>query len=381
MAQYYHNPFGGGGRNPKPGRSLWMAIADIVMWLVSLLTAVAFIIIIISRYISPENLWYFSLVGFGAPFIYICLLISTLYWIIRWRWSAAAVMALFAFAGFFYVSLYYKLDLTREYEEPKYDRSAIKVLTYNVRYFYNDSYKDSSDSVERFILSERPDIICFQEFPTNKLSDKEYVKGLRSYNASNKTISKSHISVECFSRYPIIAADSISGLQGGGIAMWADLRIDDDTVRVYNVHLQSTSIKKSDSEYLSHREFITDTTREERFLSIAKNLMQNNIRRAQEVRCIRRHMDECPYPAILCGDFNDIPISYAARTLSRGMKDSFREQGKGYANTYRGFFDLLRIDYILASPQFETLSYDVCSGTAFSDHYPVTARLKLTQKQ
>ena len=41
------------------------------------------------------------------------------------------------------------------------------------------------------------------------------------------------------------------------------------------------------------------------------------------------------------------------------MRDAFRWAGRGYSHTYRGFFDMLRIDYILAGEEFEPLSYEV----------------------
>ena len=44
-------------------------------------------------------------------------------------------------------------------------------------------------------------------------------------------------------------------------------------------------------------------------------------------------------------------------------------------STYRGFFGLLRIDYILHSPKMQTISYDV-QDFDVSDHNPVTADVK-----
>lgn len=79
---------------------------------------------------------------------------------------------------------------------------------------------------------------------------------------------------------------------------------------------------------------------------------------------------------IVCGDFNDTPMSYVYRKMARGMNDAFAECGEGYSYTYRGFFDMLRIDYVLASPDLQMLSYEV-PHLGCSDHYPVAVRFKI----
>lgn len=92
---------------------------------------------------------------------------------------------------------------------------------------------------------------------------------------------------------------------------------------------------------------------------MVRRLSENNKLRASQVDTISRMIAASPYPAIVCGDFNDVPVSNSYRRMSRRLRDSFRDQGRGYSHTYRGFFDMLRIDYVLASKEFTTLSYDV----------------------
>ena len=380
MAQYYRNPFSNRRDDDKTRRSFWFFIVDAVMLCISAVSAVILLFTVAGRYMSPEHLWYFSLAGLVMPVVYVGVIISTLYWIIRWKWTAAAIMAAFLIAGLFYVPLYYKFDFTRRYAEAKPDRTAIKVMTYNVRLFLDDRFKSVRDSIMSLVLEERPDIICFQEYPYNAPVQKTLAELLKTYKPTDISVGKSGISLICLSRYPIIATGQIDSLSGSGLCMWADLRIDEDTVRLYNVHLQTTSLSRSDKDYINNHRFISDSTREERFHNIAQSLLNNNLRRAQQVERIHAHIAECRSPKILCGDFNDVPMSYAHYMLSRGLDDTFSEQGHGYVNTFRGFFNMLRIDFILKSPEFETLSYDIVKSDR-SDHYPVISRLKLTQKQ
>ena len=82
----------------------------------------------------------------------------------------------------------------------------------------------------------------------------------------------------------------------------------------------------------------------------------------------------------MCGDFNDTPLSYTYRLMSRGLQDAFREKGRGFSHTYRGFYNTVRIDYVLVSDDFEVLSYEVPS-VEFSDHHPVFVRLKYNSQR
>ena len=78
------------------------------------------------------------------------------------------------------------------------------------------------------------------------------------------------------------------------------------------------------------------------------------------------------HPVIICGDFNDTPLSYAYHRLSKGRKDSFKEAGKGFAATFAPLWPLLRIDYILFPKEFSGISHHT-PRINLSDHYPVIA--------
>ena len=380
MAEYYRNPFG----NEDSGRrrhSSWLVIPDILMWAVTAVVLSAMLIILAGRFISPERMWYFSLLGLVAPIVYIAVILTMLYWVIRWKWIPVAITGIFAVIGLFHVSLYYKLDVTKQYGEPSYNKNSIKVLTFNIRSFHNDEWNSTVDSVARLIQNLNPDIVCFQEYVVDNTRKQEFLKQMNSYNVGSALLENGSSIVECFSKYRIGAARKIEDMDGTGVCLCTDIYIDDDTVRVYNAHLQTTSITSADKSYISNAEFIADTTRDRRFVHIAQSLRKNNAIRARQAEIIRNDIAECRHPVILCGDFNDVPISYTYRTMSKGLDDAFCRHGHSYAHTFRGFFDALRIDYIFASPCFEAVSYDVLQTGDISDHYPVLVRLKQTSKQ
>ncbi len=103
-------------------------------------------------------------------------------------------------------------------------------------------------------------------------------------------------------------------------------------------------------------------------------LRENSVLRAAQVDSIAQVVGATRTRRIVCGDFNDTPMSYVYRTMARGLRDAFRECGSGYSHTFRGFYNMLRIDYVLSSG-FEPLSYEVLP-VDYSDHHPVVVRLR-----
>ena len=276
----------------------------------------------------------------------------TLYWIMRWRLWVAVPMILVSLFGLFNVSTFYRMELRRTYAEPKYDRQAMKVVTYNVRSFIDDNGKRNIDSMAAMIRSINPDILCFQEFGFKDAMDTL----LKNMNGLPKSLNRNNLSPAIYSRYPIINAERIDKQKN---YLWADLVVRDDTIRVFNLHLHSTTIRKADKNYIENNEYIDDEESEEQLRSMLTRLTENNKLRASQVDTIKQIINASPYPVIVCADFNDTPVSFTYRKMSRRLRDTYREQGRGYAHSYRGFYDMLRIDYILCSKEFEVLSYEV----------------------
>ncbi|MPN35093.1 hypothetical protein SDC9_182588 [bioreactor metagenome] len=85
-------------------------------------------------------------------------------------------------------------------------------------------------------------------------------------------------------------------------------------------------------------------------------------------------MHDSNLPAIVCGDFNDTPMSYTYKNLAFHKRDSFRQAGKGFSATYSLMWPLLRIDYILYPAPYCSLSHKT-PRIEYSDHYPVVSEL------
>ena len=350
MADYYRTTYSSGSR--REGRSAVGVIADMVVGVITVAVTLLFIVTLFVPHLDPRNWSEITTLGIVAPFVYAAEAMLTLYWIMRWRLWVAVPMILVSLFGVFSLSSFYRMEVRRTYAEPKYDRQALKVMTYNVRSFIGDDGKRNIDSMVGMIKNINPDILCFQEFGFKDAIDTM----LKSMYGLPKSLNRSNLSPAIYSRYPIVKAERIDTMKA---FLWADIAVKDDTLRVFNLHLHSTTIRKADSNYIENHEYMDDEESDEQIKSMVARLTENNKLRAAQVDTITQIIAASPYPVIVCGDFNDTPISYTYRKMSRRMRDSYREQGRGYAHSYRGFFDMLRIDYILCSKNFEVLSYDV----------------------
>ena len=152
---------------------------------------------------------------------------------------------------------------------------------------------------------------------------------------------------------------------------------------VYNCHLESNHL---DSENKStYEQLLTNPKKEnikvDETKALVKKLRDASAKRAEQADIIAADMrqETTPY-IIVCGDFNDTPMSYVYGRLSENLYDVFVESGNGYGYPFRPMRGMLRIDYILRGEGIETLNYSADESATFSDHLPVMARLKLIKE-
>ena len=378
MAAEYYNGYG--ERRPAKRRRSWIVwLLDVVMTLLSAVVAVVLVLTYLVPYVNPSRVWFFPALGLAAPITYVAGVILMLYWIIRWRWLRAGVMILIVVIGFFKVSLFWRPDIRRTYEDDSQnpDRGTFKVMTYNVRSFYGENGHSSVEDILRLIEEQDPDIICLQEFNARlaarseefSLLEEKYESAGFGRTAAPDSVYEAPLAV--LSKFRILRSGTVLTPAS---SVWADLMVGDDTVRVFNNHLRSTAINAADNVYITEHRFLSDTARETKILSIVGRLRENSVLRAAQVDSIARVIDATHTRRIVCGDFNDTPMSYVYRTMAHGLRDAFRSCGSGYSHTYRGFFNTLRIDYVL-SGGFEPVTYETLM-VDYSDHHPVVVRLK-----
>ncbi len=379
----------GYGDDAKRHDSILMKIADLGFVVISVVVVIGFVGAMLTPHINPASFLARPILGLIAPVIFLAIVLLELYWIIRWRWRMMLFVGLFLLIGLFDLSLFFKPVVRRDYNNGEYSRNSMLVASYNVRGLYDKAGQSiSSDKVAELMMEQEPDIICFQEF--SYIRAKTSAKLLSLMDDYNVVVGTEGLQpnvrrptpLVIMSKYPILGTGcTIESEQDSIIhhSIWADVKVENDTLRVYNNHLESTSISASDEAYISNRGYLTDTTYRSEIRSISSRIQNSSIVRAQQVDHIVAAMESFDGDKIVCGDFNDTPKSYTYGKLSRGLQDCFSEAGRGYSHTYSGFLNLLRIDYILVSESFEVESYEVIDEDEVSDHLPVFARIKITQ--
>lgn len=339
-----------------------------VSWFVLLLT-------LCSPYVAPSWGWIFPLLGLLAPATYVVNVIFALYYVVRWRWRPAILFMLLLGVGAFSVSLYLKIPITKDYGLDKY-KGCVKFMTYNIRNFIGDDGQWSTANMADYLDGSKADVICLQEFNGEAKDLKRiFATVLKRYKLVQ------HNSMAILSRYPIINSwdllESEESINGSSIA--ADIVVNKDTIRLFNNHLHTTAITAKDDNYLRSSEIMMDTLRREKLHGIVSRFGNSSAERVRQVSLIREQIGQSPYKYVVCGDFNDTPMSYAYHRLSEGLTDAFQRCGDGYSYTYRGFANVLRIDYILTSEGIEPRSYLSDTECYLSDHLPVISHLKIAK--
>jgi endonuclease/exonuclease/phosphatase family metal-dependent hydrolase len=363
------------------------SVIDAIMLIVSAAIAIAIVLAWAARWINPASYGILSSAGLLMPALFACNFLSLLYWTIRWRRGAFIPLTVFV-VGIWSLTLFFRPQITKDYADFSHDRSLVNVVSYNVQGMMQENswgsgLRSNMDEVISVIDSLRPDILCMQEFqttPKNPRSRFDEALPLLNYKRVRYNIAGSEEGFgwgnAIYSKYPITGSGHIDFEGTNNAVIWADVIIVRDTVRVFNAHLQTTAIKVEDERYIVGGDFVGDSTRRSQMRHIADKLAGGNVIRAIQADTLAARIASSPYPVIVCGDFNDTPVSYAYRKISRRLDDSFREAGRGYGYTYRGFFDMLRIDYVLHSRSMECVWYSSPSFDT-SDHNPVAVKIKI----
>lgn len=355
-----------------------MRLLDRVLLIATIVCALLLLCAYLARYVNPATAWFFAFAGLVAPVLMVSNILLALYWVVRWRWYVF-IPAVALLLGVNYFGLFFRPSLSKGY--PVDNKGSVKVMTYNVMGFLQDGSDGKAvwqpDSTLAFVRLYNPDILCIQEFQCMTPEQKTRVDSLIGlpYNCVNyrlKTSAGRGWGLAIYSRWPIIAHDKHDFSQSTNSSLWADVAIGKDTVRVFCNHLQTTSVGHKERKYIDNQQFLHNSPdRETVVRGILSKLKRNFVIRAAQVDTLAPTIAASPYDVIVCGDFNDTPMSYTYFRMRDGLRDAFIERGQGMgSNTYKGLFNMFRIDYIFHSPSIKALHYSTPSSE-YSDHKAV----------
>jgi endonuclease/exonuclease/phosphatase family metal-dependent hydrolase len=253
--------------------------------------------------------------------------------------------------------------------------TAIKLLTYNCEAFAGDlpHKADAPNPVLDYLAGSGADIICLQEFvPGSHITEKVVNRALKDY-PYHRSQQIHGTGLAIYSRYPILSARDAQIPSETNGSMIYRVVVPWDTITIINNHLESNKLNADDKAV--YREMMHDPEKD-RVKSGSKLLLGKLAtavaHRAPQADSIASHIrlrkDE---EVIVCGDFNDSPLSYAHRVIGEGLTDAFTQSGNGLGITYHENRFYFRIDHILVSKNLRTYRCTVDRSITASDHYPM----------
>jgi len=263
--------------------------------------------------------------------------------------------------------------------------STLKVITFNAYDLNQLGQKDFRQKVTDYLIAEDADVVCTQEFSMSS----EIRDSLSAHYAyiDTSTVTRGGEWLTVMSKYPIVRKEKIyteiigeDGKAARSAAFF--VVIDGDTVAFVNNHLESTRLtveERSSFKRIVKGDMERDDAERESKKLIDRLADSNQLREPQinkVVVWVDSILTNTDYSVILCGDFNDGPISYTHHAVNTLLTDCYAEGGLGPAISYHVNGLYVRIDHMFCSSEWQPRSAKIDTKMALSDHYPLVSILK-----
>ncbi|HMG82810.1 MAG TPA: endonuclease/exonuclease/phosphatase family protein [Ferruginibacter sp.] len=365
----------------------------------NLIVAVLFLLGCYAKWFDPANWWFIGLFTLASVYLFLILCVFCVFWlfvepalslifivVILLTWKPIQNIIPFRVSSSFTI---------------KRQPNTLRIMSWNVAQFNileDKKHPEVKKQMLALINRYQPDIACFQEMVAgdkpvdlntpyyhkyrfyslssfvDSLHFPEYFYG---YNYKEDFLDSQHFGILILSKYPLINRHAVMKYpyDYNSIFQYADMVKGGDTFRIFNVHLQSlkftpVNLNYIDSPSLESRADI------EKSQSVLGKMKIGFLKRKAQAELVREKIDSSPYPIILCGDFNDVPNSYAYATIGKGLQNAFVEKGSGIGRTFSGISSTLRIDNIFVDDDFSVEQFTKINKK-LSDHYPVITDIQL----
>lgn len=280
--------------------------------------------------------------------------------------------------------------------------ATLRILSYNTQLLQRNTPIEQNGLLA-YVKSSGADLVCMQEYAVYKDHRYPTFEGVKRYLREEYPYtyfdfplhnSRLQYGLAVYSKYPLIHKQTIPLQTEGNGANYCDVVVTaggrSDTIRLFTNHLQSNVLQPTEIDSLFSLPTIINAAKNApsradvlpegrgRVIKTSGKLRRAYAKRTTQVEQVRSAIEASPYPVIVCGDFNDVPVSYTYRHLSRGLKDAFLTASDspafstGHTFVRKGLG--IRIDYILTSPTLHASDFRIDRVT-YSDHYPVSCTL------
>jgi endonuclease/exonuclease/phosphatase family metal-dependent hydrolase len=349
----------------------------------------------LTPFVHPKYFYGFTFLALLFPFLFAGMLLWLLIVFIFFR-NRIWLYVLLLFLGYKNIFSVFSFHSKQPFSEVK-QNGTIRLLSWNVKDFTDSQINSDTPGNPRrgiinFIKNSNADIVCIQDYSEFKgpafyssITDIKKAGNFSYHIFSIDSETKYPYALHqygttIFSKFPIVHSGIINyhPINMQESLAFADLVIGDDTVRIFNTHLQSMYLN---FDYL--KEGLDGVGEIEiPFLKIHtkahERIRHYDLKHANQAVFIKSVMDSTKIPFIFCADLNSTPSSYVYHTLQKGLTDAFVSKGYGFGQTYQNISPILRIDVVLMSKSLNPIQY-TSPQLHCSDHFPIVTDIQLKQ--
>jgi len=350
-----------------------------LLLLANVIVSLALLLSYLSTFISPNTIPYLAFFGLAYSYILSANFIFIIIWIIFKR-KYILFNVIVILLGWNHFTDFYAFNNSTTV----HSTNDMKVLSYNVRIFnyYDSQHKiESRNNIFNFLEQQQADVYCLQEFYHQDNSvdfkTKDTLPSIINTKYSHERFThemtgKQFFGLMTFSKYPIINKGGVKfDNDDNNYCIYSDIVKGNDTIRIFNAHIGSIRLQDSDYAFFGDKETGQMYQRDSLSHQIIKRLKLAFGKRAVQIEKIMEVVKQTSYKVVLCGDFNDTPISYCYRQVKKELNDAFITSGNGIGATYIGKLPSNRIDFIFTSNLLQASEFTV-HNVNYSDHKPIS---------
>lgn len=338
-----------------------------------------------SQYIRPENFWPAGFAGFAFPFFLILNIAFIVVWLFykgqkRYYVLIPAISVLLSFKAILQSWAFHPFHAQEQ------SAADFTIMSFNSSMFGMREYQDNAELRQKMyamLADNKADVLCLQEFYSNDAPDRLHnldsvaAKGGYPHHYFSKDFTRWdtwHFGTAIFSRFPIVKAETVQMFGGKETEnmIRADVVVGKDTVRILSAHLKSYQFNQADYSKLS----AVNGGNVQQTRGVFGKMKATFTVRDQQTDILKAEIANSPYPVVVAGDLNAIPVSYTYNQVRGDLQDAFLAAGSGFGRTFASLAPTLRIDYILPDKRIAIKDFKIDRRIRF-EHFPVMARLSV----
>lgn len=354
--------------------------------LIALVAVISMFSLVLSRcasFIPPSVSWVIAMAGLAFPVIWLFNLVLFALILISKLKRITIILLLLLLVTSPMMLKYYSVSFSNEKKDYPYSFLSYNVLGFNIPDKVSSQFTNM-DIIHSFVNKHDFTVVCFQEYPMKGFKHAQFYskmtndlklpyKHISEYNPQERGTIWTLLTA---SKFPIIKEESLEYMSQP-FAIYSDIVFPEDTIRVYNIHLQSIKLTGEKKLLNFHDENITPDNLVRHIKGAILKIKIAFLHRENQTARLIESLESSPHPVFLAGDFNDTPVSYTLQKVSKGMSDASKLRKNGFFRTYKLSTFPLKIDYILHDEEIKVSKYSQFYSN-ISDHLPVSCNFSIS---